>query len=74
MSTMDAAFKALAAHMLLTGQVTQLGALGVHTVAPSSIIAWLKSPGRSKQKGTSEKFKEMVLNIGREGTMVCLLH
>jgi hypothetical protein len=29
-----------------TGQSPQRGVCGVHTVAPSSIMAWLKSPGR----------------------------
>mmetsp|Transcript_4233 Transcript_4233/g.14104 ORF Transcript_4233/g.14104 Transcript_4233/m.14104 type:complete len:344 (-) Transcript_4233:211-1242(-) len=29
-----------------SGQVKHFGFRGVHTVAPSSIIAWLKSPGR----------------------------
>src|SRR6476620_1171806 len=35
-----------AEHSIATGHTSQRGALGRHTVAPSSIKAWLKSPGR----------------------------
>lgn len=36
-----------AAQLSASGQAAQLGfAFGTHTVAPSSIMAWLKSPGR----------------------------
>jgi hypothetical protein len=37
----------LARHSKLIGQTWQRGDFGVHTVAPNSIIAWLKSPGLS---------------------------
>src|SRR5208282_2166970 len=32
-------------HHLRTGHIGQWGARGTHTVAPSSIMPWLKSPG-----------------------------
>ena len=40
-------------HHLCSGHIGHCGARGVHMVAPSSIIAWLKSPGRS---GSSSDF------------------
>lgn len=36
-----------ARHRLCTGHWLQSGRCGVHTVAPSSMAAWLKSPGRA---------------------------
>lgn len=36
-----------ARHRLCTGHWLQSGCCGVHTVAPSSMAAWLKSPGRA---------------------------
>lgn len=50
---------ALARHRFCTGQETQLGDLGVHTVAPNSIIPWLKSAGWSGSTISSAK----LLNI-----------
>lgn len=50
---------ALARHRFCTGQETQPGDLGVHTVAPNSIIPWLKSAGWSGSTISSAK----LLNI-----------
>lgn len=36
-----------ARHRLRTGHWLQRGCCGVHTVAPSSMAAWFKSPGRA---------------------------
>ena len=36
-----------------TGHAEHRGARGAHTVAPSSIMAWLKSPGRSRESSAS---------------------
>mmetsp|Transcript_25115 Transcript_25115/g.94939 ORF Transcript_25115/g.94939 Transcript_25115/m.94939 type:complete len:233 (-) Transcript_25115:98-796(-) len=43
---------AYALHLSLTGQWAQSGVWGVHTVAPSSISAWLKAPGRRNAAST----------------------
>src|SRR3989454_1551251 len=40
---------ARARHQRSTGHRGQLGDVGVQTVAPSSIIAWLNAPGRSEE-------------------------
>lgn len=50
---------ALARHRFCTGQETQPGDLGVQTVAPNSIIPWLKSAGWSGSTISSAK----LLNI-----------
>jgi len=39
---------ACALQWFLRGQAAQSGDLGVHTVAPSSMRPWLKSPGLSR--------------------------
>ena len=44
--------RARAAHQLETGHAGQSGDLGVHTVAPSSIIAWFQSPEASAANGS----------------------
>lgn len=36
-----------ATHSVLTGHIKQRGEVGVHSVAPSSIKPWLRSPGAS---------------------------
>ena len=41
----------------LTGQPPQLGAFGVQIVAPSSMSAWLKHPGRSSSQMDCESFQ-----------------
>ena len=57
--------------MLFKGHVSQEGALGVQTVAPNSIIAWLKSPGlsgstmlfaRSLYKSRHNRWTQTLLN------------